>query len=154
MGMAMDIKRLGDDIVASYDMRVKAIGELVKDTNNMIKRFHAEHKGTTKELKVFLTKGENDRVKDFKAMMSDVEKFVTDTVEGTARLMKEIQKEQKDRDKEQKDRDKEVADLMQGFKAEREEMAVNWHRLSETMYKRRGGRASVAAAEEARVLKK
>lgn len=136
MGMAMDIKRLGDDIVASYDMRVKAIGELVKDTNNMIKRFHAEHKGMVEKLKAFLSKGEKDRLKDFKTMMSDVEKFVADTVEGPARIMKE------------------VADLLQEFKAEREEMAANWHRLSETMYKRRGGRASVEATKEARVLKK
>lgn len=139
MGMAMDIKRLGEDIVASYDMRAKAIEELVKDTNNMIKRFHSEHKGTAEKQKAFLSKGEKDRLKDFKTMMSDVEKFVADTVEGTARLMKEIQKEQKDRDKEQKDRDKEVADLLQEFKTEREQMAANWQRLSETMHKRRCG---------------
>ena len=44
MGIAGDIKTLGEDIVASYDGRVKAIGTLVKDTHNMLKGFRTEHK--------------------------------------------------------------------------------------------------------------
>ena len=37
MGIADDIKNLGEDIAGSYDMRVKAIGVLVKDTHKMLK---------------------------------------------------------------------------------------------------------------------
>ena len=44
MGIASDIKTLGEDIVASYDARIKAIGTVVKDTHQMLKGFAAERK--------------------------------------------------------------------------------------------------------------
>jgi len=49
-------------------------------------------------------------------MMGDVKKFVEDMVEGTAKLMKGIQKEQKDRDKG-------VAELLKKFANDHEAMA-------------------------------
>ncbi|MEK6713815.1 MAG: hypothetical protein AABY41_06445 [Nitrospirota bacterium] len=210
MGTATDIKRLGEDIVSSYDMRVKAIGELVKDTHNMLKGFHVGHKEMANKLTAFLAKGEKDRLKDFKEMMGDVKKFVVEMIEGTAKLMKEIQKEQKDRNQEvaallekfekdhefmadelrkgiaegeigrlqdfktmtgdiqkyvtdvvreterlikeiqarQTERKEDVLERLQEFKAEREQMAASWQKLSATMYRRRGGKVSVEAAEE------
>ncbi len=42
MGIASDMERLGEDIVASYNTRVKAIGTLVKDTHQTLKGFRAE----------------------------------------------------------------------------------------------------------------
>lgn len=116
MGIAVDIRNLGEDIVASYDMRVKTIGQLVKDTHNMLKGFQVEHKEMAGNLKADLAKGEEDRLKGFKSMMSDVKKFVEDMVEGTAKLMKGIQKEQKDRDKG-------VAELLKKFANDHEAMA-------------------------------
>jgi hypothetical protein len=97
MGIADDIKNLGDDIVTSYDMRVKAIGQLVKDTNKMLKGFQSEHKKMASSLKADLAKGEQDRLKAFNSIMSDVKKYVADMVEGTAKLMEGIRKEQEDR---------------------------------------------------------
>ena len=44
MPIATDMKNLGEEIIASYDMRVKAVGELVKDTHKMLKGFQTEHK--------------------------------------------------------------------------------------------------------------
>jgi uncharacterized protein YukE len=117
MSIATDMKNLGEDIVASYDMRVKAIGGLVKDTHQMLKGFHTEHKEMSAALRAELAKGEQNRLKDFKAMMSDVKKFVADMIEGTAKLMKEIQKEQKDRNKA-------VADLLAQFANDHEAMAA------------------------------
>ncbi len=116
MGIAVDIRNLGEDIVASYDMRVKTIGQLVKDTHNMLKGFQVEHKEMAGNLKADLAKGEEDRLKGFKSMMGDVKKFVEDMVEGTAKLMKGIQKEQKDRDKG-------VAELLKKFANDHEAMA-------------------------------
>ena len=98
MGIASDIKTLGEDIVASYDTRVKAIGTLVKDTHQMLKGFQTEHKEMSEKLRADLAKGEEDRLKDFKAMIAEIKKFVKDiVVDGTAKLMKQIQREQKAR---------------------------------------------------------
>ncbi|MBU4403903.1 MAG: hypothetical protein KJ907_14370 [Actinobacteria bacterium] len=118
MSIAEDIKKLGEDIVASYDVRVKAIGALVKDTHQMLKGFNSEHKEMSEKLRSDLAKGEGDRLKDFKAMMSEVKKFVADMVEGTAKLMRGIQAEQKDRNKG-------VADLLEKFAKDHEAMAVD-----------------------------
>jgi len=117
MGIATELKNLGEEIIASYDMRVKAVGGLVKDTHQMLKGFHTEHKEMSAALRAELAKGEQSRLKDFKAMMSDVKKFVSDMVVGTAKLMKEIQKEQKDRNKA-------VADLLAQFANDHEAMAA------------------------------
>jgi len=96
MGIASDIKTLGEDIVASYDMRVKAIGTLVRDTHQMLKGFDAEHKEVSDKLRADLTKGEADRLKDFKALMSEIKKFVDGVVKETAALLKKLQEEHKD----------------------------------------------------------
>jgi len=118
MGIASDIKTLGEDIVASYDSRVKAIGTLVKDTHQMLKGFGAEHKEMSEKLKEDLAKGEKERLTGFKAMMADVKKFVSDiVVDGTAKLMKQIQKEQTERNKG-------VADLLVNFAKDHEAMAA------------------------------
>lgn len=215
MGIAMDIKRLGEDMASSYDMRVKAIGELVSDTHRMIGEFQADHNNMAVDLRRSLEKGENERIKDFKETMGGIKKFVTEIVEGTARLIREIQKEQKDRSKgvadllekftkdhelmaielrkslaegeterphdfksligsiqryvadviketeriirdiqsRQTERKEEVLNLLQEFKVEREEMAANWQKISETMYRRRGGKTPVKAAEEVKVIR-
>ncbi len=93
MGIASDIKTLGEDIVASYDSRVKAIGTLVKDTHQMLKGFDAEHKEMSEKLRADLAKGEEDRLKDFKALMGEIKKFVGGIVKETAALLKKLQEE-------------------------------------------------------------
>jgi len=118
MGIASDIKTLGEDIVASYDGRIKAIGTLVKDTHQMLKGFQAEHKEMSGKLKDDLAKGEKDRLAGFKVMMAEIQKFVSDiVVDGTAKLMKQIQKEQKDRNEA-------VADLLEKFAKDHVAMAA------------------------------
>jgi len=49
MGIAADMKKLGEDIVASYDMRVRAIEELVSDVQKTLKRFASGRKRMSKE---------------------------------------------------------------------------------------------------------
>ena len=117
MGIAVDIKNLGEDIVASYDGRVKAIGTLVKDTRNMLKGFRTEHKEMSEELRADLAKGEKDRLAGFKVMIAEIKKFVANMVEETAKLMRQIQKEQKGRNKA-------VADLLEKFAKDHEAMAT------------------------------
>lgn len=108
MGIADDTKKLGEDIIASHDMRVKAIGELVEDTHNLLEGFQSEHKEMADKLGADLVRGEEDRLKDFKAMMSDIEKFVADVVKGTYDMLKRFQSEHKEM------ADKLRADLAEG----------------------------------------
>jgi len=96
MSIATDMKNLGEDIVASYDMRVKAIGGLVKDTHQMLKGFRTEHKEMSAALRAELAKGEQSRLKDFKAMMSDIEKFLADVTKNVSNMIKGFQKEHKE----------------------------------------------------------
>ena len=95
MSIAADLKVLGEDIVASYDTRVKAIGVLVKDTRNMVKDFHGEHKEMSAKLKADLAKGEKDRLGDFSAMMAKIQDFVSDVAKEVSTMIKKFQTEHK-----------------------------------------------------------
>jgi uncharacterized protein YukE len=117
MAISNDMKKLGEDIVAANDVRVKAIGVLVKDTHKMLKGFQAEHKEMATNLRGELAKGEENRLKDFKATMAEIKKFVADMVEVTAKLMEQIRKEQGERNKA-------VADLLEKFAKDHEVMAA------------------------------
>ena len=95
MGIATDMKNLGEEIVASYDMRVKAVGEIVADTHKMLKGFHTEHKEMSAALRAELAKGEQNRLKDFKTMMSDIEKTLADLTKNVSNMIKGFQKDHK-----------------------------------------------------------
>ena len=74
MGIAEDIKKLGEDIVGSYDSRVKAIGTLVKDTHQMLKGFDTEHKEMSEKQAEALANFVNGLTKDVGAMMKAIAK--------------------------------------------------------------------------------
>jgi len=95
MAIATDMKNLGEEIIASYDMRIKAVGGLVKDTHQMLKGFHTEHKEMSAALRAELAKGEENRLKDFKAMMSEIEKFLGDVTKNVSNMIKGFQKDHK-----------------------------------------------------------
>ena len=128
MGVAGDTKKLGEDIIASYDLRVKEIRKLEKDTQSMLKEFQGEHKDMAAELRKTLEQGEADRLK------------------ASGSLKSEIQAEQKNRNKE-------VADLLKELKTEREKMSANWQALNAAMAKRRSGKATVEAEVKVRSVK-
>jgi len=179
MGIADDIKNLGEDIAGSYDMRVKAIGVLVKDTHKMLKGFRREHKEMAGNLKGGLEQGEADRLKAFKSMMADIQEGVREIetyvenklkefsdahAEMSGELKKELAKYVDDMVKatkrlmrdiqaRQKERNAEVADLLEAFKTEREKMAANWQALTATMAKKRGIMPEVEAEAKVRPVK-
>ena len=90
MGIANDMKNLGEDIVASYGMRVKAIGTLAKDTHKMLKGFRSEHKEMAGILRAGLEKAETARLKNFKSMMADIQKAIKEIEAYTANKLKEF----------------------------------------------------------------
>lgn len=96
MAIAEDMKKIAEDIVSSYDVRVKAVGQIVADTHKMLKGFHTEHKEMSAALRAELAKGEQSRLKDFKAMMSEIEKFLADVTKNVSNMIKGFQKEHKE----------------------------------------------------------
>ena len=128
MGVAEDTKKLAEDILVSYDLRVKEIRKLEKDTQSMLKEFQGEQKKMAAELRKTLEQGEDDRIK------------------ASGSLKNEIQAEQKNRNKA-------VADLLKEHKTEREKMSANWQALNAAMAKRRSGKPTVEAEVKVRPVK-
>ena len=102
MGISNDMKKLREDIVSSNDVRVKAIGVLVKDTHKMLKGFQAEHKEMATNLRGELAKGEEkrlkgeeQRLKDFQVTMANIQKFVSDLGKEVSAMIERFQKEHK-----------------------------------------------------------
>lgn len=177
MDRADEIKKVGEDIVASYDARAKAGGERVKNTHDMLKGFQTEHKEMADKLSADLTKGEEDRLKDFKEMMEGIqveqkdrnkavadlsEKFAKDHEVMADELRKSLAKGETKRLEDFKemmegiqkyvaDVDKEVLDLLKAFKTEKEEAAANWQAFTATMAKKRGIMPKVMAEVKPKV---
>jgi len=95
MGISNDMKKLREDIVSANDVRVKAIGVLAKDTHKMLKGFQAEHKEMATNLRGELAKGEEKRLKDSRAMMANIQKFVSDVGKEVSAMIERFQKEHK-----------------------------------------------------------
>jgi len=118
MGIADDIKNLGEDIAASYDMRVKAIGVLVKDTHKMLKGFRREHKEMAGNLKGGLEQGEADRLKAFKSMMADIQEGVREIETYVENKLKEFSNAHKEMaDKLRSDLEKGETGRLKDFKS-------------------------------------
>jgi len=98
MGVGEDTKKLTEDILASYDLRVKEVRKLEKDTQSMLKEFQGEQKDMAEQLKKTFKQAEADRLK------------------ASGSLKNEIQAEQKNRNKA-------VADLLEKFAKDHEDMA-------------------------------
>jgi len=125
MGVGEDTKKLTEDILASYDLRVKEVRKLEKDTQSMLKEFQGEQKDMAEQLKKTFKQAEADRLK------------------ASGSLKNEIQAEQKNRNKA-------VADLLKELKTEREKMSANWQTLTAAMSKRRSGKPTMEAEVKVR----
>jgi len=108
MAIANDIKKLGDNIIASYDTRIKAIGELVSNTHKTLNRFAVDRKKMSKEQARALTDFVADLTKnvghmitgfqkDHKAMANDLKgnlkKGEADRTKAFKDMMANIQKD-------------------------------------------------------------
>jgi len=136
MSISEDIKNLGEEMVAAYDLRIKAVGQIVSDTHKMLDEFRADnqelfdnvhkmlfgfqadHKEMSAQLRASLSKGEEDRIGAFKDMMGDIENYVAELSKNTAEFMKEIQNQHSIRTQG-------VTDLLNVFSADHQTMAVN-----------------------------
>ncbi|MFH1891851.1 MAG: hypothetical protein ABIK83_04125 [Candidatus Zixiibacteriota bacterium] len=174
MGTADDLKKLGEDIVASYDTRIREVGQLAKDTHKMLKEFEREHKERAGNLRADLARGEDNRIKAFESMLEETQQAINDIEIDVKNKLKEFsgshanmsvelkkelagymdemgkaaKKLRSDIQKRQKERNAEVTDLLEGFRAEREKMVANWKTLTATMAMRRRGHSAPFRAKE------
>jgi len=113
MGIADDTKKLTEDILASYDLRVKEVRKLEKDTQSMLKEFQGEQKDMAAELKKTFKQAEVDRLK-----------AEADRIKAFASMKSEILAEQANRNKA-------VTDLLGKFAKDHEDMAAELRKTLE-----------------------
>ncbi|MHB8277393.1 MAG: hypothetical protein ACYDIA_07045, partial [Candidatus Humimicrobiaceae bacterium] len=165
----------GEDIVASYDLRVnsydlrvKEIRKLAKDTQSMLNEFQGEQKDmaaklkkTFKQAEADRLKVEADRIKAFGSMKNEIQAEQEKRNKEVADLLEKFSKDHEDmaaklrKTLEQGEvvRLKEVLDLLQEFKTEREKMSANWQALTAAMAKRRSIKPKVEAEVKVRSVK-
>lgn len=96
-----DLKNLAEDIIVSYNARVKVVGEIVEDTHRVLDRFRKNREEMSDDLREVLAKFESLRKKDFSAMMRDilltqyrreenVEKMLADFREEEAQVVEQL----------------------------------------------------------------
>ena len=79
MGIASDMKNLSEDIVSSYDVRVKAIGILVNNVHRTLKGFSTDRK-----------KMANEQAKALKNFVNELSNSVGNMIEGIQKGHKEM----------------------------------------------------------------
>lgn len=67
-----NLKDIADDIIASYETRVKVVGGIIGDTHKMMDDFKEKRETMAEELQDVLAKCESLRKKDFDRMMADI----------------------------------------------------------------------------------
>ena len=67
-----NLKDIADDIIVSYETRVRVVGGIIDDTHKMMDDFKEKRETMAKELQEILAKCESLRKKDFDRMMADI----------------------------------------------------------------------------------
>jgi len=168
------LKEIAENIVVSYDRRMRIVNSLAEDTRNLLQSFRERREAMAKELREVLAKSENLRKKDFNKMMEEIlltqaarentvnqiladfrqeEETVSQQlrklllrgeairVRDFKKVLARIRREQEKRRKEAGEKasaemaeiQKKVADMLAGFKSEREKMAAEWKKVTDTL---------------------
>jgi len=113
MGIATEMKRLSEDIIASYDMRVKAVGELVKDTHETLSGFAGDRKRMAAQ-----------QAKDLADFTNGLSKNVQNSLKEFHRTHKQMSAEQsKSLSDFMKNLTSDVGSMLSGFEKDRSKMS-------------------------------
>jgi len=155
MGIAEDMKRLGMEIVSSYESRISAVAMSIDSTHRILEDFKIKRVEISNQLRETLAKEGSLRKKDFNEMMKDIlshqderEKQVRDSLktfleeqkriaeiikknlaEGKKVKINDFKKMLQDIQARQKTREDEVKTMLKEFRKEYEEMATSLHSL-------------------------
>jgi uncharacterized protein YicC (UPF0701 family) len=120
MAIAEDMKKIAENIISSYDVRVKALGDLVSDTHNTLKGFAADRK-----------KMGQQQAKDLADFVNGLSKNVQSLQKVAQNMVKEFQKSNKQMSKEQaknlsdfvKNLAKDMDSMLSSFEKDRSQMS-------------------------------
>ena len=90
MEIAESMRNTAENIIGSYNVRVKGLGGLVVDTQKTLKGFASDRKKMAREQAETLEKGETDRLKSFKVMMGGIQKDIKDIETYVINKLKEF----------------------------------------------------------------
>jgi len=96
MTVGNDLRALANSIIDSYEMRVKTVGALMNQANQLLGSFQLEIEDMTACLRDNLAKSESLRKKDFDSMMSSVIELCRQTEEEAAGNLKRFQAEEEE----------------------------------------------------------
>jgi len=112
MGIADSMKAMTEDIVASHDLRVKAVGDLVVDTRGMLKEFAQDHKEMSEEQAKNLADFVVELSKDVSNM---IKSFQNEHKEMGSALKESLKQSEADRKQGEADRLKNFKDMMRNI---------------------------------------
>ena len=91
-----DLKDLAKDIIVAYDTRVKIVGEIIDDTQQMMANFKTKREQMAGELQKSLAKHESLRKKDFGLMMAEIISTQTKREEGVKETLENFRAEEEE----------------------------------------------------------
>ena len=113
MGIADEMKKLTENIITSYDVRVKALGDLVTDTRKTLKGFAQDRKEMSEE-----------QAKNLADFVGDLSKNVANMLKGFQKSHKEMSEDQaKSLSDFVKSLTKGVGSMLSGFQKDRGKMS-------------------------------
>ncbi len=95
MSISEEMKKIGEDIISSYKLRIKSVGEIVSETHHMLTDFQKEHKSMSDKLRKNLERGETDRLQESNTLMTGITKEQVERNKYVASLLKKYDNEQK-----------------------------------------------------------
>ncbi len=96
MTVGNDLRALANSIIDSYEMRVKTVGALMNQANQLLGSFQLEIEDMMVGLRNNLAKSESLRKKDFDSMMSSVIELCQRTEEEAEENLKRFQAEEEE----------------------------------------------------------
>lgn len=92
MGIAAEMKRLSEDIIASYDMRVKAVGDLVKDTHETLSGFAGERRRMSAQQSKDLADFTSGLAKNVQGLLKQAQNLLNEFHKDNRQMGKEVAK--------------------------------------------------------------
>ena len=96
MTVGNDLRVLANSIIDSYEMRVKTVGALMNQANQLLRSFQLEIEDMMVSLRKNLAKSESLRKKDFDSMMSSVTELRYRTEKEAGENLKRFQVEEEE----------------------------------------------------------
>ena len=89
-----NLKDIADDIIISYEARVRVVGGIIDDTHKMMDDFRGKRETMAKELQEILAKCESLRNKDFDRMMTDIVSRQNEREKQVKEMLENFRKEE------------------------------------------------------------